>query len=700
MVRVGIDIGGTFTDLYAWDKNAEESQKVHMAKVLSTPNDLVIGIMNALSESGISPSDIDTVIHGTTVGTNALIERSFPEPALIATSGFRDIIEIGRQSRIHLYDPYGKKPSPLISRNRRFSVNEKLGVDGSTVKPLDREGALEVVHEIAEQGIKNIAVTFINSYVDGRHEQEMRDLILEVIPDAEIALSSETSPKVRELGRFVTTAIRASLFPVIGDYLTRLESALKEAGCTAPLFIVKSNGGMMRSEAAKEHPEELIASGPAGGIAAASYMHDLLDLDNMIVTDVGGTSFEASLVENGQGLVTDEYELEWEMPVTTPMLDIRSIGAGGGSIAWIDEGNSLRVGPKSAGATPGPACYGRGGTQPTVTDANLVLGRLNPTLSGKFQLDVEAAVNAIKTVADPLGLSVIECAEGIIKIVCENMADAIRMVSTDRGRDPRDQVYVSFGGAGGLHAFKVAEAAGINRIIIPPFVGVDCATGATTMDVRHDIERTFYGETAEIDPQTLDAAYRKLEEECRQLVENDGISSDKVTFERTALMRYVGQSYEVATPVVHESITEESLVEIEKAFNKEHKREYGVANESFPSAFVTLRVTGFGEISKPEENALMMSLGTKNTQQVQSNEEPKQRDIYFEGEKHAVNIYDIDSLTEDQEVHGPAIIQHPNSEIVVPPAGVATINKHGFIDIALDEAVQQSSVKNKEVIQS
>lgn len=693
MVRVGIDIGGTFTDLYAWYEHENRSQKVHMAKVLSTPDDLVIGIMNALSKAEISPSDIDTIIHGTTVGTNALIERSFPESALISTSGFRDIIEIGRQSRSHLYDPYAIKPSPLISRSRRFTVNEKLGVDGETVRPLDREEAMQVVNKIADLGIKNIAITFINSYVDGRHEQEMRDLVLEVIPDAKIALSSETRPKMRELGRFVTTSVRASLYPVIGDYLTRLEKALEEAGCMAPLFIVKSNGGMMRSDAAKEHPEELIASGPAGGIAAASYMHDLLNLENMIVTDVGGTSFEASLVENGQGLVTDDYELEWEMPITTPMLDIRSIGAGGGSIAWVDDGNSLRVGPKSSGADPGPACYGKGGIQPTVTDANLVLGRLNPTLSGKFQLDIEASIRAIKTVADPLGLSVIDCAEGIIEILCENMADAIRMVSTDRGRDPRDQVYVSFGGAGGLHAFKVAKSAGINRIVIPPFVGVDCATGATTMDVRHDVEGTFYKETEELDPNELNNAFIKLEDNCRQLIENDGIKTDKISFERFALMRYVGQSYEVATPVSNEKITKDTLVEIERAFNKEHKLEYGVANESFPSAFVTLRVTGFGAISKPEKGDLEASLGPKANNK-SSSPTIKQRDIFFNGEKYSVAIYDIEDLTVDQKIHGPTIIQHPNSEIVIPPKAIALINKYGFIEMTIDTSVDT----NKEVL--
>ncbi|SFE80608.1 hydantoinase/oxoprolinase family protein [Alteribacillus iranensis] len=693
MLRVGIDVGGTFTDLYAWDEEASGSRKVRMSKVLSTPNDLVSGFMNALSEAEIPPSEISTIIHGTTVGTNALIERKYPEPALIATEGFRDTIEIGRQSRSHLYDPYAVKPSPLVSRDKRFTVSEKLGADGKTVKPLDREGAKQVAEQIAQRGIKNIAITFINSYVDGRHEQEMRDIILEVIPDAKIALSSETRPKMRELGRFVTTTIRAALFPVIGDYITRLEKALKDSGCTAPLFIVKSNGGMMRASTAKERPEEMIESGPAGGVAAGSFMYNMLGLENMIITDVGGTSFEASLVEKGQGLITDEYELEWEMPIITPMLDIRSIGAGGGSIAWIDDGGSLRVGPKSAGADPGPVCYGKGGTQPTVTDANLVLGRLNSTLSGKFELDKEAAIQAIKTVAEPLGLSVIDCAEGIVEIACENMADAIRMVSTDRGRDPRDQTYVSFGGAGGLHAFGVAQSAGINRILIPSFVGVDCATGATTMDVRHDVESAFYQPVNGINTNKLTEAFTKLEEECAELLENDGISSEDMTFERVALMRYIGQSYEVATPVPDGPINEDTLPEITEAFNREHKREYGVSNESFPTAVVTLRVTGHGKTEKPKDNDFQTAMGPNSQEGISSVKE--RRDVYFRGEKHTVEVHDVSRFREEQEITGPAIIEHPNSEIVVPPDAFANIDQYGFINITINKTINEP---NKEVL--
>ncbi|WP_164525433.1 hydantoinase/oxoprolinase family protein [Siminovitchia acidinfaciens] len=693
MYRVGIDVGGTFTDLFAWVGDSGSIGKVRMAKVLSTPEDPVVGFMNALSKAGIAPSEIETVIHGTTIGTNALIERKYPEPAMVTTAGFRDTIEIKRQSRHHLYDPYAVKPSPLISRKQRFTVSEKMGADGSTVKPLNREEGLQVARKIAERGIKNIAICFINSYVSGRHEQEMRDIILEVIPDAKIAVSSETRPKIRELGRFMTTAIRACLFPVVGDYVVRLEKTLQEAGCKAPLFIVKSNGGMMRSQTAKERPEELIESGPAGGVAAGNFIHSMLGLNNMIITDVGGTSFEACLMENGQGLVTDEYELEWEMPLITPMLDIRSIGAGGGSIAWIDEGGSLRVGPQSAGADPGPACYGKGGVSPTVTDANLVLGRLNSTLSGKFQLDYDAAVEAIEKVSEPLGLSVIECAEGIIEIACENMADAIRMVSTDRGRDPRDQTYVSYGGAGGLHAYKVAQSAGINRILIPPFVGVDCSAGATTMNVRHDVEGTFYAALLEVDPAELTKAFEKLEKDCTDMLVNDGVAPEEINLERTALMRYVGQSYEVATPVPNRILDEETLKEIAHEFNNQHKLEYGVYSEDFPIAFVTLRVTGASQAEQPLKDHLGKILGPKGEKA--SNQISGQRESYFNGKKYLADLYEVDQISKGQKIQGPAFIAHPNSEIVLPPEASAVIDEYGFIHISVNK---EAKITMKEAV--
>ena len=684
MLRVGVDVGGTFTDLFAWDAEAPEDRRVREAKVLSTPADPSIGVLRVLEAARIDPGQIATIIHGTTIATNALIERRYAEPALVTTEGFRDVLEIGRQRRQRLYDPYQVKVPPLIERSRRFTVSERMSARGSTVEPLDRDEARRVAERIAEAGIRSVAVAFINAYSNGRHEEEMRDILLEAIPDAAIALSSQTRPKMRELGRFVTTAIRAALLPTVGDYLGRLEGKLAEAGCTAPLFIIKSNGGMMSADIARQRPEELIESGPAGGVAAGSYLSELLDAPSMIITDVGGTSFEASLMEDGVGLVTDEYEIEWERPVITPMLDIRSIGAGGGSIAWIDDGGSLRVGPQSAGADPGPACYGRGGTRPTVTDANLVLGRIDPTLGGKLRLDADAAARAIQTVADPLGMSVVHCAEGITEIVSENMAAAIRMVSTDRGRDPRDHVLVAFGGAGGLHAHHIARSVGIERVLVPGFAGVGSAFGAITMDIRHDVEATFYAPTTEVDVGELNEAYAALERDVTALLEADGVERADMTLERSAQMRYVGQSYEVTTPVPSGDLDADAVTAIAEAFNDVHEQEYGVSSDTFTVAFVTLRVTGVGRTAKPEPEGLSAAMGAAAGGDGAVSVKER-RTAYFGGQHHEVDVHDASRLSAGQTIAGPAIIEQADGVIVLPPGAVGEADRYDNVLITTEQ---------------
>ena len=675
MLRVGVDVGGTFTDLFAWDGEAPEDARVREAKVLTTPADPSVGVMDALNAAGIDPSTIVTIVHGTTIATNALIERRYREPALVTTTGFRDVLEIGRQRRRRLYDPYQVKVAPLIERSRRFTVDERMSADGTEVEPLDTDEARRIAERIATAGIDSVAVAFINAYRNGEHEEAMRDVLLDVIPHAKIALSSQTRPKMRELGRFVTTAIRAALLPAVDDYIERLQHKLEEAGCRAPLFIVKSNGGMMSGATARERPEEMIESGPAGGVAAASYLSDLLRQPSLIVTDVGGTSFEASVMEDGQGLVTDEYEIEWERPIITPMLDIRSIGAGGGSIAWIDDGGSLRVGPRSAGADPGPACYGRGGTRPTVTDANLVLGRLDPTLGGKFELDRAAAEAALGAVAQPLGLSILDCAEGIAQIVSENMAAAIRMVSTDRGRDPRDHVLVAFGGAGGLHAHDIAQSVGVERVLVPRFSGVASAFGAITMDIRHDLEATFYDATAGVDVDELNAAFADLEDQVTTLLESDGVDAADIAIERTAQMRYVGQSYEVTTPVPSGTLDTAAVTGIADAFHGVHEREYGVSSDTFAVAFVTLRVTGIGRTEKPDaeqlEAALRSGLSRDGNGSVKHH-----RAVYFDGSHHEVDVHDARLLRPDEDIAGPAIIEQQDGVIVLPPGSRARADRY------------------------
>jgi N-methylhydantoinase A len=681
MLRVGIDVGGTFTDLFGWDLSGS-GKPIREAKVLTTPADPSIGVMDALAAAGIDPREIDTIVHGTTIATNALIERRYPEPALITTQGFRDVIEIGRQRRKALYDPYQVKSAPLVRRSRRFGISERMDAQGNTIAPVDRDECRAIIEQIAELGITNVAVAFINAYRDGRHEQEVAELVREMIPGAQVALSSETRPKMRELGRFTTTVVRAALLPAVSAYIERLEEKLAAAGSTAPLYIVKSNGGMMSGATAKERPEELIESGPAGGVAAGSYLSKLMDAPSLIITDVGGTSFEASLMEDGVGLITDEYEIEWERPIITPMLDIRSIGAGGGSIAWIDAGGSLRVGPQSAGADPGPACYGRGGTQPTVTDANLVLGRIDPTLGGKFDLDLDAAVEAMTSIAEPLGMSVHDCAEGITEIVSESMASAIRMVSTDRGRDPRDHTMVAFGGAGGLHAHAIAQSVGITNVVVPRFAGVACAFGATIMDIRHDLESTFFAPTDETDVAALNLAFAQLERKVSALLEQDGVSTDVITLERGAQMRYIGQSYDVTTPVPSGELTAASVASIAEAFNVVHKREYGVCSDAFPVAFVTLRVTGIGATVRPGHDSFSVAMHHEGNG---SGSIKERRQAYFGGRHHDVDVHDVSKLGVGEVITGPAIIEQPDGVIVLPPGSVGRTDRYENVVITSEE---------------
>lgn len=683
MLRVGIDVGGTFTDLFAWDDQDGGTPGIREGKVLTTPADPSIGVMDALRAAEIDLSTVETIVHGTTIGTNALIEHRYPEPAMITTEGFRDVIEVGRQRRRLLYDPYQVKPQPLIARSHRFCVPGRMGADGVEVEPVDREATLRTIEQIAALGVKSVAIAFINGYKNGTHEQEVAAIVQEQLPDVQLALSSDTRPKMRELGRFTTTAVRAALLPVVGGYLERLETKLAEGGSKARLFIVKSNGGMTSVDSARERPEELIASGPAGGVAVGSYMSELIQRPNLVVTDVGGTSFEASLLEEGSGLVADEYEIDWERPVTTPMLDIRSIGAGGGSIAWIDDGGSLRVGPQSAGADPGPACYGNGGERPTVTDANLVLGRIDPELGGKFTLDAEAADRAIATVAEPLGLSVLDCAEGITRIVSEHMAAAIRLVSTDRGRDPRDHAVLACGGAGGLHAYEIARSVGCKEVIVPRFSGVACAFGATTMDMRHDIEATLYAVTDQVDVDELNSAFEALEMQVTQLLETDGVKQEDQRLERSAQMRYVGQSYEVSTPVPSGKLDADAIAAVASSFNEVHEREYGVADPRFQVAFVTLRITGIGAASPPDGETLSAAMSAVRVDR--KGGAAARRRVYFDGTHHDAEVWDGATLNPEQTIVGPAIVEQRDGVVVLPPGAVGRADMYENVIITAGE---------------
>jgi len=670
--RVGIDVGGTFTDLFVWDPDTGVGRT---AKALTTLEDLSDGVFEALEKAEVDLSQVDFLVHGSTTAVNALIERSFPEPAFITTGGFRDLVEIGRAHREHTYDPYQTKPEPLSRRRNRFGVTERTRPDGSISKELDEAAVREAAVTIKERGIKNVAVGYLNSYANPANELRTKQILEEDIPGVLVAVSSDI-PKFRELGRFMTAIVRAALLPVMGDYFNRLESRLAGAGFTGALCVIKSNGGIVRAAAAKERPEELIESGPAGGVSAAALLSKRTGRSHLVTTDMGGTSFDVCLVEDGQGLIRDDYEIEWDMPIIAPMLDIRSIGAGGGSIAWIDEGGSLRVGPRSAGSNPGPACYRLGGTAPTVTDANLVLGRLDPSLGGKLSLDREAAELAIASVAEPLGLDVLSCAEGILRIGTESMASAIKMISVDRGRDPRDYTVVTFGGAGAMHSAAIAMSLGIREVIVPPFAGVASAFGATAMDFRLDTEKTWYSDCAEVSPDALEARYAELEEETRNRLAEHGSDQMEVEISRTAGMRYVGQSYEVETAVPDGSLDSSSISTIVDSFHHAHELEHGVRSDDFAVAIVNLRVTGVGRLPKPD-------LDSSAPGGIAAGGESGSRPVYFNGAWVDTPVHPGGSLRDLGTIQGPAIIQYEETTLVLPPGSEGEVDRDHNVVITI-----------------
>ncbi len=677
MWRVGVDVGGTFTDLFGWQEGTGERVT---AKVLTTPWDRSVGVIEAvkkaardsletLEQSGIPFDQISCLVHGTTTATNALIERSYPDPALVTTDGFRDTIEIGRQHRKELYDPYQTKPKPIIRRRYRYTVSQRTNVKGEEERPLDTVAAHRVAEQIATEGISSIAVCFINSYVNAGHEQQMREILREHIPDAHIMLSGETRPLFREHGRFVTTAISAALKPVMVAYFDHLIARLNEQGFNGSLLILKSSGGVMGVELAKEHPEELLESGPAGGVSYASHLAETIQERNIICADMGGTSFDASIVEDGKGLVTREYELEFEVPIILPMLDIHSVGAGGGSIGWMDAGGSLRVGPRSAGSQPGPACYGNGGTEPTITDANLLLGRLEPTLGGKINLDRNAAEQAMTRLAEQVGLSMIEAAEGMVQISGEIMAQAVKKVLVNKGRDPRDFVLVSFGGAGPMHACAVARAMNIPKVIVPAAAGVASAFGATVMDLRQDVEQFMYAPVGSVDIDRLNTVYAEIEQAARDLLARDHVVAGRIDITRTAQMRYVGQTYEIETPIPAGGLTPPSLTEVSAAFHASHKREYGVSSDIFEPAFVSVSVAATTRTDSPPP---FQRLVRENVVAMKS-----ARSVYFSGEWLECPVYNGQILQPKDEVHGPAILEYLDSVAVLPPDSQARVDDSG-----------------------
>ncbi|AWG44795.1 hydantoin utilization protein A (plasmid) [Priestia filamentosa] len=673
---VGVDVGGTFTDVTLVDSD-KGSIKNH--KVPSTPKDpshaIMTGIEQILEMNSIPFNEVEYLAHGTTVATNALIERKGAKTALIVTKGFRDLLEIARQTRPHLYDLFKEKPETVIPGDLRFEVEERLYADGSVRTPININELRKVIEHLKEKEVTSIAVCFLFSFNNPIHEKVAVEEIKRLFPEVYVSASHQIVPEFREYPRISTTSLNAYLGPVMKTYMENFQNSVHSVGIPVDPYITQSNGGIISIQESVSSPVRTAVSGPAAGIVAASHLSELTDYRNLITFDMGGTSADFSLIENGEPKVSMEREVEG-FPARIQMLDIYTYGAGGGSIAWIDAGGALKVGPESAGSTPGPAAYGRGGTLPTVTDANVVLGRLNPNgiLGGRMDLDVEASKRVIQEhICDKTNLSLLEAASGILSIVNANMTRGVRLISVEKGHSPSDFALVSFGGGGGLHCGALAKALNIPHVIVPPSPGTFCSLGLLVTDIRRDYVRTELLEPGEDSLITIRQHFESMKVEGTQLLAKENVHPSKRSFSLDIDVRFVGQNYELPVPVQWEELTSDGVQHIISRFHKIHEKNYGYSDEEGKIEFVNYRVTAFGELPKAplvkasqEDNCLVEAVSY--------------RDVYFSEANnlgyYKTGIYNRSDLNAGNRVQGPAIIEQMDTTILILPSQSAVIDPY------------------------
>jgi N-methylhydantoinase A len=678
--RVGVDIGGTFTDAVVTTGDGE----MYIFKSPSTPADSSIGLVDCLQKAAVQfgldlgafLAQVELLVHGTTVATNTMLQYSGAKTGLITTKGFRDALEMRRAHKENIWDLSLAPPPQIIPRHLRLAVTERINYAGEPVVPLDEAETRRVVNKLKGEGVQALAVCTLFSFLNPVHERRIRDIILEEWPECYVSISSEILPQVREYERSSTTAVNAYVGPVLGRYLTNLQEKLSAAGLGREVLITQSNGGVMSAGYALEHGAATLLSGPSAGAVGGMFFATQLGMPDLIVMDMGGTSYDVSLIKDGIYTMTTEGEIA-RYRVALPMIDIHTIGAGGGSIAYLDKGNMLKVGPQSAGADPGPACYGRGGTQPATTDANVVLGFINPDfyLGGEFPIDREAAAEAIRLeIADPLGLDTVDASYGIFRLVNNNMADATRVVSVEKGHDPRDFALVAAGGAGAIHASKIAESVGIPKVVVPKTASVFCALGMLESDLKHDYVRTMWAPFDALDLDELNCVFDEMEGIARQTLDAEGIPRDRVKVERGMDPRYLGQHHEVTVTLPDGPITRETLDEIARRFHEAHERLYLYSEPESPLESINVRVTATGSI--PKTPLASWPAGDADA----SHAIKETRPVYF-GSWLETPIYDGDKLLAGNQLEGPAIIEEITTTIVVFPNDRAELDRLGNVVI-------------------
>lgn len=664
--RVAVDVGGTFTDVFVFD---DQTKNMYVTKTSSVPASPEKGILEGLEKAGIRGKDILIFSHGTTVGTNALIERKLPKTALVTTKGFRDVIEIRRGTKLNLWDAYDDVAPPYIRRRDRFELKERVDYSGRIIEKVDEKEARELARKLKRRGVEAVAICFINAYMNNENELTVKKIFEEELEGVYICTSSETLPEIFEHERMSTTVVNAVLGPIVSNYIKKLENEMRSREYEGDILVIHSGGGVMTSETVPKYAARLASSGIAAGAIASRYIANLCGYKNAIGLDMGGTSTDISLMYDGNLRITKDWYIEYGYPIRFPSIEILTIGAGGGSIAWIDKGGSLRNGPRSAGADPGPACYGKGGENCTNTDANLILGRLSENLlNGQMKLDKQKAIQSIQRIASVYNYTIEEAANAILKVANANMCDALRLISVRRGYDPREFALVAFGGAGPLHGAYLAKEMEIPVVIVPPHPGVAAAMGCLLVDVQHDITKTYLADCSNVSVTDLEEEFRKMEQEANQLLEEEGIEPDNRQFIRFIEMRYAGQWRSLA---ITASRPLQSIEEELEKFHREHEREFAFSNREQKVEIFGLRVSAIGMVPKPSIPVF------KSTGQLKDALK-ETRPVYFEETNGYVEtpIYFRPDIPVDSLIEGPAIIEQLDSTVVIPPGFHAKIDQY------------------------
>jgi len=686
----GVDVGGTFTDVIF---NDTENRRTAIHKVPTTLEDPSIGVVQGIVElckrNGIDPSTIHHVFHGTTIATNAILENDGADTGMITTKGYRDITHIGRHQRPQNYSIMQDIPwqeRPLVKRRNRVAVAERMGPEKDQVlTPLDEAEVREAISYFKNNGIESIVVNFLFSFINPLHEERVREIIKEEYPEAFVTLSSDISPQFREFERFTTASINAFVGPKVKQYIKNLEQRLLDSSIPAELHIMCSNGGVATPETVSQKPVNTLLSGPAAGVLGGLWVGELSNRKNLITFDVGGTSADIGiLTENGYSESSARDTWIAGYPVMVPMIDIHTIGAGGGSIAHIDEGGAFKVGPRSAGSRPGPACYGHGGQKPTVSDANVVLGRIveDNFLGGEMSIYPNAAFKVIDELAEKLNLSREKTAEGIVTIMNNNMANAIREKTVQRGADPREFSLVAFGGAGPLHAVEVAQILNIPEVIIPPHPGINSATGLLTTDLKYDVIKTEFMLSHSIDYNQLNYDLESLSSELRVRLHEDGISDSNIKIECYADCRYIGQGYELRIKLPDGEIDAENISASFEQFHEQHKVEYGHSFLDSPIEIVNIRVTGIGIMPKIEKTLVHPGL-SEAVAYIKTGETI----FNVEGELKTfpTKFYQREKIASGSVIPGPSIVFQKDTTTIIPPQSTAFFEENGNMIIKVGE---------------